>query len=566
MNESKSLTLREPRWSIRALRSASSVWQRLTAFVSAYPWDAHAVLVVVAVVVGFAVTFRGTSTWDSGFQLAFSRYLLRRTLPPPLTLPSWPARPPFSMEYYGPAWELFLGLVADGSLRGLRDPEWVRHALNFALYPAGLGAVGILLVRAGVSRTTALVALALLFADIRLGGSAPINTKDFPFAIAFLVASLATWNVARAMVAATDVKTAAKKAAWLGVLAIAPTMVRPAVPMHTLACLALVFAACVRRRDARAWVALPAAYLLAAWAVAYSVWPTARDEGVAAFVHAFKLASRYPWSGTVRVFGHVYLSTEVPRWYPFAWLPVILHPLALALLVVGLPLLVARRTRTPAFAIAGAAGGEPRLSLAAWLGGLTALAWVAVLTARPVLYDEDRHISFLYPPLLVLAALGLGAFKERVRVAMAAALVASAAVTYIAWGYEAYVYVSPVVPDRSSDNFDGDYWALCVQEGIRVASERVPADGVVVLPDGPVEAASLQMNRLLEGRFSAAKNATRHVLLRDVPPSGPYYALQYNRGGRVERLMNDVRANKARLLWETAMPTGEAACALAAYE
>jgi hypothetical protein len=74
------------------------------------------------------------------------------------------------------------------------------------------------------------------------------------------------------------------------------------------------------------------------------------------------------------------------------------------------------------------------------------------------------------------------------------------------------------------------------------------------------------MTRLLEGRFTAAKNATRHVLSRSVPARPPYYLLQYNRGGRVERLMNDVHANKARLLWETAMPTGETGCALAAYE
>ena len=556
----------EPRRSLRALRRVLPAWQRLTAFVSDYPWDALVVLVVLAIAAGFAVTFRGTSTWDSGFQLSFSRYLLRRTLPASFAPASWPTQPPFSMEYYGPAWELFLGLLADGSLRGLRDPEWVRHALNFALYPAGLGAAGILLIRAGVSRATAFIAMALLFADIRLGGSAPINTKDFPFAIAFLVVSLATWNVARAMFAAPDLKTASKHAAWLGVLAIAPALMRPAVTLHAVACLVLVFAACVHRRDVRALALLPAAYVLAAWIVAWCLWPTARDEGVAAFAHAFKLASRYPWDGTVRVFGHVYLSTEVPRWYPFAWLPVILHPFALVLAVVGLALLVARRGETPAFVVAGLSGRAFRLSLAAWLGGLTALAWVAILIAHPVLYDEDRHLSFLYPPLLVLAAFGLGAVAERARVVLAAVVVASAAVTYAAWGYESYVYVSPVVPHRSSDEFDGDYWALCVQEGVRVASERVPAEGVVVLPDGPVDAAGLQMNRLLEGRFSADERATRHVLTRDVPPSGPYYVLQYNRGARVERLMNDVRAAKARLLWETAMPTGETACALAAYD
>ncbi len=541
--------------------------RRLSNLVARHPWDALFVLVVVpAIALGFVVTFDGTSTWDSGFQLAFSRYLMRRALPAAMAQPSWPTHPPFSTEYYGPGWELFLGLIADGSLGWLRDPEWARHAFNFALFPAALGATAIVLRRAGVSRATTALVVALLLADIRLGGSALLNTKDSPFALAFLVATLATWSVARAMSAAPDVTGASKKAAWLGAIAIVPTMLRPAVPLHVVACLALVLLQCVRRKGWRAWVTLPPAYLVAAWGVAWVLWPTARDEGVAAFVHALQLASRYPWFGNVRVFGHVYASTDLPRWYAFAWLPIAVHPLALALVAVGLPLLVTRRTTTPSFVLAEVGRREWRLGLGAWLGGLTALAWGAIVVARPILYDEDRHISFLYPPLLVLAGLGLDALTERARIGAAVALVVAASGTYAAWRSESYVYVSPLVPHRSSDDFDGDYWGLCIQEGMRAANDLLPAGAALVLPNGPVDAARLQMTRLVEGRFAAAKGATIRPLSNRVPAHAPYYVLQYNRGGGVDRVMNDVHAGHARLLWETAMPTGEPACALAAYE
>ena len=43
---------------------------------------------------------------------------------------------------------------------------------------------------------------------------------------------------------------------------------------------------------------------------------------------------RFNWVGPVRYFGHTALSTQLPRFYPFVWLPVMMSPIAFVVFLV----------------------------------------------------------------------------------------------------------------------------------------------------------------------------------------------------------------------------------------
>jgi hypothetical protein len=541
---------------------------RLARWAAHHPWIAMLLVVgIPSVALGYALTWSGTSTWDSAFQLGLSRYLLRRTLPVALQPESSPATPPFLTEYYGPLWELSIGLVADGLLEFLRDPEWTRHALTFALFPVTLASTWILLARSGVPRSTAFVCVALLVGVVRFGGHALLNTKDLPYACAFLLASLATWRCAQDLL--TPVHPRWQAAARLGLIAMVPALIRPGAPLHLAVCFALIVAACAVRRDRRAALVLLAAYGAAAAALAYATWPTLRDEGPIAFFHAYRLAARYPWRGPVRVFDHTYPNTALPWWYALAWWPVIMHPLTLLATVVGVTVFaVSARAKTPSFVLDAARARFP-LSLGAWLGALTATAWASVLVAQPWLLNEERHILFLFLPVVVLAGLGLGALQKRVRVGLAVVLVLAPLPAYATWRSEAYVYASPLIGDQRTTRFDGDYWGLCVQDGVRALHGRVPAGATVALRGGPIYSAGLQMSRLAEGRFTRMADGAEYRFAPYEPgPERPAYVLLYNGApdGAMERLVEDVKAGRARELWSEAMPMGEIGCLLAVYE
>ena len=128
------------------------------------------------------------------------------------------------MKWYGPLWSLFLGLMSEVELKFLHDPTWVQHAFNFALFPVGLYATERLLERAGVRRSTAILAVALLFGAIRLGGHALVNVNDFPMAMLSLLVMLYLWTKLREVDARARAagRLSRPTLVWLGMVAAVP--------------------------------------------------------------------------------------------------------------------------------------------------------------------------------------------------------------------------------------------------------------------------------------------------------------------------------------------------------
>lgn len=526
-------------------------------------------LLVIAggVALGFALTARGVATWDSLANYDRSRWLVHS-----FGLPSsWTAKNlDEKMKWYGPLWALFLGLLSEVELRFVHDPDWVQHAFNFALFPVGLYAVARLLERAGVRRSTALLAVALLLGAIRLGGHALVNVNDFPMAMLSLLAMLYLWVKLREGDAAARAtgRVPRRTLAWLGVVATAPFLVRPPVALELVALLAfLAFYGATALRAARPGrraelVALP---LAAGVAVAIAAWPALWARGRTFSIGRGLLEfAHFHWVDTVRFFGRGVMSNALPRSYPFLWLPVMLTPATFVLLLVGLARLAAGRGRAPpSFLLPTASGSELDLSLRRWLAIHAALLWLGVILLHPTVYDEERHLLFLYPPLLVLAALGLDDLGEKVKYALAALLVAGALVSYGEWGRYAYVYKSPLIGDRGAHRFMGDYWGACVPLAIEALAGRVPPGADVVVP-GPLDPALIQYARLRAG--PQARPGFGPYRIRREPGTPPVYAILHNRNGFSDPALRAVAAGKARELWRATMPPGDPACLLVVYD
>jgi hypothetical protein len=172
-------------------------------------------------------------------------------------------------------------------------------------------------------------------------------------------------------------------------------------------------------------------------------------------------------------------------------------------------------------------------------------------------YDDERHLLFLYPPLLVLAALGLDAVGERLKLLLTAAIVAASLVSYAAWGRYSYVYQSPLV--SGPERFTGDYWGLCVPLAVRALGGRVPP-GADVLIDGPEDVAVVESERLAPSGFGPYRFRS------DGEFKPPFAAISTNRFGQhLPQVLRDVAAKRAQVLWEAEMPPGEPACVLVEY-
>jgi hypothetical protein len=527
-----------------------------------------AALVLVGVILGsvglgFALTARGMATWDSLPHLEHSQWLVHK-----MRLPSSRTSDGLTeiLKWYGPLWALFLGLMSEIVFRFLRDGLWVQQAFNFALYPVGLWALHRLLVRAGVARSTSRLAVALVFGAIRLGGHALMNVNDFPLAIVSLLAPLYLWNALRQIdaVVRQGSRVPVARLAAIGVVAAAPFLVRPPVlvePAVVATFLAVYAALAMRDAPPARRIEILAVPLLAALVFGVSIWPAlwerARVLPVRTAISGF---TRFTWSGQVRAFGHAWLSTALPRWYPFIWYPVALGPATAIVAAVGL---LRSLWRPPlgahAFRLA-LPRGPVDLSLRRWMVLHVVLLWAGVLLLRPTLYDEDRHLLFLFPPLLVLGALAFDDRSDRLKNALALLVAVTSLVAYAQWGRYAYVYKSPLAGDRSASRFMGDYWGICVPMAIAALPGRVPPDAEVVVR-APYDAAQAQLRRLREGRFTAQPGFDRYRLTRK--PSGPgAYEILYNRNGYNARELRAVEQGRATLIWQTDMPPGDPACVI----
>jgi hypothetical protein len=524
--------------------------------------------VLASIVLGFVLTYPGVATWDAVPHLDRSRWLVHK-----LGLPSSRSSNelPELMKWYGPLWVLVLGILSEVVFGFFRDPMWIQHAFNFALFPMGLLGVYRLLVRAGVAASTSLLAAALVFGLIRLGGHALINVNDFPFAMACLLVTLYQWNKLRELQLgqlATG-RTSKTSLIVLGAVSMIPYLIRPPVILHlvTLVVFLALYGQLVRRPARRAdRIALPALPLLSALVLMALVWPSLWEpakRGRISWRDTFASFAHFHWLGAVRFFGHTEIADRLPRWYPFVWWPVILSPVAFVLLLAGLlgnlrePRLVARSF------ILETRFGWADLSLRRWLVFYAVLCWAGVLLVHPTVYDEERHLLFLYPPVLVLAALGLDALPERLKYGLVALVIGTSLISYAQWGRYAYVYKSSLIGDRSSRRFMGDYWGACIPLAVSALQDLVPPGSEVVIP-APFDAAANQYERLRQGRFSARPGFGPYRLVRTTK-STHHFAILYNRMGSSDGAIEAAGQGRVKILWRATMPPGDPACVLVEY-
>jgi hypothetical protein len=211
--------------------------------------------------------------------------------------------------------------------------------------------------------------------------------------------------------------------------------------------------------------------LVAAAAFTWSTNPIARIDMVTWLHDAAAVARDYPWDlGTIRVAGRDVHST-VSWWYVPAWLVAqapVLTFVAVAGGFVALALGLARGWKT-----LDARTTIPLVPLT--VQGI--LFPVAIVAGGARLYDGIRHLLFMIPAVIALAAVGIafvdrraGAVASRGRTLLAAGLVVVVAASLwasVRWAPYAYAFVNPVAGyDKQGRDWDLDYWGVSAREGV----------------------------------------------------------------------------------------------------
>ncbi|MBI2712148.1 MAG: hypothetical protein HYX41_04695 [Bdellovibrio sp.] len=498
----------------------------------------------------FYLTRDGVQSWD-----LFEHYMHARWLFDWLGLEAFPSyfSPPNSVvKHYGPFWEVVLAFFSEFGFAFLREPAWVWNAMTLFSFPASLYLLFKWLKKAGIETFTALLSLSMLPAFIRLGGHALMNYKDFPAAMAYLLVIVFQYNWIKKE--SKSRRFSIPSLAILGAFSLLPALIRTSMFLQWLVSLCLPLIICYHQKIKTSWRHVLVPFLSGSFLIFLCFLPL-YDEGLLQFLTApfsfmhYQAAHHWP----VQIFGTEYASEDLPFWYPFVWILVGFHPLLFLLTLAGLGFLTFRF--------------RPK-SLASWMLLFFILPVISIWVTKPILYNEERHILFLYPPLILGAGLALGEhLKETLKKGLIFLLIACSVYSYSFWTRYSYIYLSPLVGEQSVDRFNGDYWALSIPLVVRKTKDLLPANAPVFLRIAPTNV-YIEADRLTNSLLHQEPGYQRLQWISSedgLSPGQTYYKIEANKHDAQKQILKDIEAGKAKLIFKTDLPTGEPGGVLAQY-
>jgi len=510
-------------------------------------------VITASVSMGFQLNLNGIIGWDDDIQYFISRAAIGEYGLSDKTLGQ------DHNGYYAVLWESILGLLTEYIFPSLRDPFLVRHAFTFALFPLTLVLTYTLLLHCKVGKANAFLCVSCLFGMIRFGGHALFNVKDAPASCVFLVSTLALWLLFCSILKSG---TTLLKMSMLGFMAALPFLVRVPLLLHIALLLSAIsislFHQKMNMKNRFMFFVTP---LLSCSLTLVAFYPKFWTLDTAQLAKPFNIFNDFAAVGIVRAWGTIFETANLPAWYSLAWFPTIMNPIAFFVCCVGLfSLLIKSKTLPKSFSVS-IGSLQINLSLIQWLWIVVSLSFAAVMIMNPSIYDEERQILFLYPPLVLLCVLGFHNWHASVQIFLGIAVLIFSSFSYTSWGRYSYVYKSPLVINRSSNAFLGDYWGTCFAKAVTVLPDVLP-ENVKTVHSSLNHVSILQARRLTNSvLYANVSFPTYEWVTQPVPEK--YAHIEFNRFKNVMERFNDSR--HPTLLWSDTLPPGETACAIFLY-
>ena len=384
-------------------------------------------------------------------------------------------------SFYGAAFQLPLALAERVfSLQDARGVYLARHLLTHLFFLMGGLFAYLLASRLFGARLLALVAMLAFLLHPRLYGHSFYNGQDIPFLAAFVAALFLAQRAFR--------RDTLLAFALLGVgvgvavnLRIMGVVLLAAIP--ALRALDLAFASSRRERE-RALLST-GAFALSSLLTVYALLPYLWADPLARAAEGWATLSA-PLPPVSELFrGTLYSHVDLPAEYIPVWFSITSAPFALLLGLVGAALILFRAVKAPLEALR-----NTRLRFGLLLEGCFALPILAVIFLSRNVYNDWRHLYFLWGPFALLAAWGLHGLAATLSARRRRAMVFVAATAGLAATLASMALIHPnqqtffnfsvdrVAPERLRSQYAMEYWRHPTLQALEWLS-----DNANLLPD-----------------------------------------------------------------------------------
>jgi hypothetical protein len=215
-------------------------------------------------------------------------------------------------------------------------------------------------------------------------------------------------------------------------------------------------------------------------ATLYAAWPILWHDPVHAFIEAYRSLAYFRWDGDVWFMGQKYTGTTLPWTYLPIWFGITVAPLLLVLGLGGFIWILIDFIRSPLKGIADPVRRNSMLYALMFI-----CPFVSIILLDSVVYDDWRHIYFVYPSFVFMAAYTMSRLN-RLRLAWIAA--AGIQLVFLLVFFVRYhplhqVYFNALVPKTEENlrrNFDYDYWGASHKQAFEYILRSDTSKSIVV--------------------------------------------------------------------------------------
>jgi hypothetical protein len=401
---------------------------------------------------------------------------------------------------YGPGYELPLYLLEKAlGLSDSRDIYLMRHLVSHLFFLCSMLVGYVLIYRLFRNRLIACLGFIMLVFHPRIYAHSFFNTKDLPFlSMVFLcLAGIYVMFRKDKMIGYTLVGLLVGYACSMRIMGIMlPGFV-------SLFFLFDILRAKKNKFDSSPLLKRYGLFIASALAMLYLSWPYLWSDPVGHFAECYRSFSHYRWDGAVMFNGSVRNASSLPWTYIPQWMGVTTPVLWLLTAVAGLVLLIADIAGRPHLFIANGHERNFVLVLLAFLAPL-----LAVLILHSTVYDDWRHLYFIYPPMVITGLYAINYFMERGHVNFIKAACAIQVLLIAFAMVESHpfqqVYFNRLVSHKEGalkKKFEMEYWGCSYKRGLEWLADSIKAGSIRVNTITPLNNNVLLLPHTIRQRF-----------------------------------------------------------------
>ncbi len=385
----------------------------------------------------------------------------------------------FDERSHGVAFELpLIALERKMHITDQRDLYLMRHLVTHLFFLISCFFGYILCLRLFKDQFLACLGYIMFVFHPRIYTHSFFNTKDIPFLSALII-----------LFAVTQIAFDKKRTLWYLLMAAACAYATAIRAMGILFAAGIsmffiidIITAILKKekpvKEAGSFILFLVAYVLCL----IGMWPILWTRPVFHFVEEFKALSHIYWHGFILLNGINYPGEELPWYYAPEWLSISTPLVWVISGFAGLVWLIAAFLRKP-FSFLGHSVQRNFLLYAICF----TIPVLMVIALKSILYDDWRHLYFIYPSFVLLGLFTLSQFRSgvgrKIVVSLSLLQVGVLVVFMIRNHPFQNVYFNELVSHKSEHlrtSFDMDYWGCADKQGIEYILAHDPADTVKI--------------------------------------------------------------------------------------